>query len=281
MVGVPGPETVPIAIQLRKIGIQIHDDVVRWLAPLLRLRTKMPAAQLTPLSVDDRRTLIDWPSQPVTDRPSRPFTVSVEGNVGSGKSTFLQHFQGMDGVHIIEEPLEKWCNVNGHNLLDKLYQDPKRWSFLFQSYVQLTRLQVHLDATPCRVKFIERSLQSNRFCFVESALESGTLEAPEHAVLAEYYSRSAAWFDIGVDLIVYLRTSPEVAFERVVRRARAEEAPVTLDYLRQLHCWHQRWLMGERPAHWPRVVVIDADQELQRLLPLYDSIHARIMDDVV
>ena len=33
----------------------------------------------------------------------------------------------------------QWCDVKGHNLLHKLYEDPKRWSFQFQSYVQLTR----------------------------------------------------------------------------------------------------------------------------------------------
>ena len=36
------------------------------------------------------------------DRGPRPFTVSVEGNVGSGKSTFLKHFKGLEGVNVLE-----------------------------------------------------------------------------------------------------------------------------------------------------------------------------------
>ena len=52
-------------------------------------------------------------------------------------------------------------NLNGQNLLEKLYADPKRWSFQFQSYIQLTRLQ-ELKA-PMKegktVRLLERSIK--------------------------------------------------------------------------------------------------------------------------
>ncbi|XP_043213509.1 deoxynucleoside kinase-like isoform X1 [Amphibalanus amphitrite] len=247
-----------------------RQEVLRWLVPLVRWFAKMPALQ-HPLALapSSKKELM-------LDTGPRPFTVSVEGNVGSGKSTFLKHFKGLEGVNVIEEPLEKWCNVDGHNLLDKLYKDPERWSFLFQSYIQLTRLQIHLDKTPCRVKIIERSLPNNRYCFVENALDSGAISAAEHTVLAEYYSLMERRLDIGVDLIVYLRTTPEVVFERMRQRGRAEEAAVPLDYLRRVHRSHERWLTGARPAHWPPVLCIDADQELKELLALYDKNKERI-----
>ncbi|RXG61031.1 Deoxynucleoside kinase [Armadillidium vulgare] len=75
----------------------------------------------------------------------RPFTVAVEGNIGSGKSTFLNYFSKLPNVLTFEEPIDKWTNVSGNNLLQMLYEDPSRWSFLFQSYVQLTRLNIHLQ----------------------------------------------------------------------------------------------------------------------------------------
>jgi deoxyadenosine/deoxycytidine kinase len=59
----------------------------------------------------------------------KPFVVSVEGNIGSGKSTMLQYYSELDDVQLHPEPVEKWQNLNGHNLLEKLYADPKRWSF--------------------------------------------------------------------------------------------------------------------------------------------------------
>ena len=59
----------------------------------------------------------------------RPFTVLVEGNIGSGKSTYLKHFYSHRAdVDIITEPVNKWTDLNatGHNLLQMMYEDPKR-----------------------------------------------------------------------------------------------------------------------------------------------------------
>jgi deoxynucleoside kinase len=47
----------------------------------------------------------------------RPFTVVVEGNIGSGKTTFLNHFQHNENVSILTEPIDLWQNCSGSNLL--------------------------------------------------------------------------------------------------------------------------------------------------------------------
>ena len=49
-------------------------------------------------------------------------------------------------------------SFQGHNLLQKLYEDPKRWAFLFQTYIQLTMLQEHNKPCSAPVKIMERSL---------------------------------------------------------------------------------------------------------------------------
>jgi len=46
-----------------------------------------------------------------------PFTVCIEGNIGSGKTTFLSHFKKFDNVTVLEEPVELWRNMSGTNLL--------------------------------------------------------------------------------------------------------------------------------------------------------------------
>lgn len=46
-----------------------------------------------------------------------PFTVFIEGNIGAGKTTFLNHFKKYDDVRLYTEPVEKWRNVDGFNLL--------------------------------------------------------------------------------------------------------------------------------------------------------------------
>jgi len=77
-----------------------------------------------------------------TSHFKRPYTVVVEGNIGSGKTTFLEPFakNHSDIVEVLSEPVEMWRNCQGHNLLKMMYDDPKKNSFQFQSYVQVTIL---------------------------------------------------------------------------------------------------------------------------------------------
>ena len=56
------------------------------------------------------------------------------------------------------------------------------------------------------------------------------------------------------DVIVYLRTSPEIALTRIRKRNRQGEEDLSLDYLTKLHSYYDSWLLGER-----NVVVVDAD----------------------
>lgn len=50
----------------------------------------------------------------------RPFTVIIEGNIGSGKTTFLNYFKKYDNVCVLAEPVHMWRNCAGHNLLVNL-----------------------------------------------------------------------------------------------------------------------------------------------------------------
>lgn len=56
------------------------------------------------------------PVSPITAIP-RAFTVAVEGNIGSGKTTFLNHFNKYDSVAVFAEPIDLWRDCNGYNLL--------------------------------------------------------------------------------------------------------------------------------------------------------------------
>lgn len=52
-------------------------------------------------------------------RGKAPYTVFIEGNIGAGKTTFLNHFKKYEDVCLHTEPVEKWRNVLGINLLVK------------------------------------------------------------------------------------------------------------------------------------------------------------------
>ena len=107
----------------------------------------------------------------------RPYTVIIEGNIGCGKSTLLQHLAQIPDTETFQEPVTEWRDVRGHNTLGLMYEDPKRWSFTFQSYVQLTMMKLHEKkaSNPKAIKIMERSLYSSQYCFAENLRISGTM----------------------------------------------------------------------------------------------------------
>ncbi|KAJ8957350.1 hypothetical protein NQ318_004829 [Aromia moschata] len=211
----------------------------------------------------------------------RPFKVSIEGNIGAGKSTLIKYFQNIPGIETYGEPIETWRNLNGHNLLDLMYSDMNEWLKVFQTHVQFTRLMVQTTKpknSSTTVQMFERSLQNNRFCFLELAYRSGYLHEADYSVIDQWYRWIRANVDINLDLIVYLRSSPEVVYERVKARGRPEEHSMPLQYLTDLHESHERWLMtdDERFNTIP-VLVLDADRTLEEIVDEYKKNEDKIL----
>ncbi|CAG0890129.1 unnamed protein product [Darwinula stevensoni] len=207
----------------------------------------------------------------------RKFVVAVEGNIASGKTTFLKFFKNLAHVDVIEEPVKKWKDMDGHNMLGLLYEDPKRWSFAFQSYVQLTMVDNHIRPIKSPIRMLERSIFSARHCFVENLYRSGYLDKPEYAVLCEWFKWITSNLSLFPDLIVYLRSSPETVLQRIEKRGRPEEEKISLEYLQSLHVLHEEWLMkGEFPCH-SKVMVLDANNDL----PTMEQLFLKHKDEIV
>lgn len=213
---------------------------------------------------------------------TKPFTVFVEGNIGSGKTTYLEHFRKFEDVTLLTEPVEEWRNLKGWNLLDLMYKDPTKWAMTFQAYVSLTMLEMHCRRTPTPVKLMERSLYSAKYCFVEHMKNSGTMHPAQYAVLDEWFNFIHHNIPIEADLIVYLKTTPSVVYERIKRRARSEEQCVPLQYLEDLHQLHENWLVHRTHAECPApVLVLDADLDLSLISEEYKKSEYNILKKAV
>lgn len=196
----------------------------------------------------------------------RTFTVCVEGNIGSGKTTFLNNFKIYNNTAVLQEPVQLWRNVAGENLLELMYKDTSRFACLFQSYVQLTMTQLHALNTQKPYKIMERSAYSARL-FIENMKRNKTLKDVELYVLEAWYDWSIENSGIETDLIVYLRTSPEIVYQRMRERARKEEDCVSLEYLQQLHEIHDEWLLERKLFPLPApVIVLNGDKNLEDMM---------------
>lgn len=210
----------------------------------------------------------------------KKFTVSVEGNIGCGKSTLLEYFKDCDTVETIKEPVDKWTNLNGHNCLELLYQDPARWAFSFNQYAMKTRLDMHTHTPKVPVKMLERSLYSTRYVFVENSKTAGMLTHLEFAVLSEWFDFLIATQKIDVDLFVYLRAPPEICYQRIKKRNRKEErSGVPFEFIKALHDLHEDWLMKNQQSNIlpAPVLVLDASKELPDMKKLYEKYSKEIL----
>ncbi|KAL2722545.1 deoxynucleoside kinase-like isoform X2 [Vespula squamosa] len=206
----------------------------------------------------------------------RPFTVCVEGNIGSGKTTFLNHFKSYNNTVVLQEPVELWRDISGVNLLELMYKDPRRYAFIFQSYVQLTMLRLHTYKTQLPYKVMERSVYCSRL-FIENMKRNKILQDVEIVVLEEWYDWCIKNANIETDLIIYLRTSPEVVYQRMRIRARKEENSVSLEYLKQIHEIHDEWLLYQSLFSLPApVIILDGNKSIEEMVAEFDKCKNKI-----
>lgn len=189
--------------------------------------------------------------------PPQPCRVklAVEGNIGAGKSTFLNimsdgQLELQDIVEIVPEPVDEWRRVkNGGdepiNLLDRFYQDPKRYAYTFQHYVLLTRMEKDRlsRASPKPLRILERSIFSDRMVFVRAMHEAGFMGDLELLVYDSWFAMEIAQDrELAPDGFIYLKARPETCIKRLRTRNRSEEAGVDAAYLENLHEKHESWL---------------------------------------
>ncbi|XP_044732536.1 uncharacterized protein LOC123295306 [Chrysoperla carnea] len=214
----------------------------------------------------------------------RPFRVAVEGNISAGKSSFLEYFKRYSNIDTYTEPISTWTNFKGNNLLELLYTDIKKWNFLFQNFVQLSRFKIQTSKPTNlnkNVQIFERTLQSNRFCFGKMAFEQGYLTHPEFLVNTKWYETLNELEDISVDLIVYVRCSPETCFHRLKIRNRTEETNVSLKYLQDVHEIHDRWLISPESEPCAPVLVLDAEKDINELVLDYEKYKEYILGEKI
>ena len=174
----------------------------------------------------------------------------MEGNIGSGKSTFLNELDKKLRVTVIQEPVDEWFKVKDEtnlSLFENFYQNPSKYAFLLQMNILSTRFNAFRQhQTSFRITNVfERSILTDKHVFVPSLTKMNHLSTMEQQVFCNVYDSMKSQTH-RIDGIIYLQCSPEVAYERVLKRQRTGEDGVSLDYLQMLHEKHEEWLMNEK-----------------------------------
>ena len=184
----------------------------------------------------------------------RPLIISIEGNIGSGKSTILDHLETSMGdlsarVVVLKEPLGVWEAIKdpktGENILEKFYKDQSKYAFSFQvmAYAsQLSLIRQTIEKNPnCAVIVCERSLEADKHIFAKMLHDDGVIEDINYQIYQSFCKEFAREF--GLDSIVYIDADAEVCHERVGKRSRQGEGGIPLEYLQKCKKYHDEWLL--------------------------------------
>ena len=204
--------------------------------------------------------------------------ISIEGNIGSGKSTILRLLKQKsdESIIFIDEPVSEWQNIknsSGKNILELFYESKEKYSFTFQILAYITRLRKVLDViknSKNKIIIMERSIYTDKFVFAKMLYDGGFIKEIE-------WKTYNYWFDTfkestQLDGIIYVNTEPQVCFERIKKRNRDGESNIELEYLKECHKNHVNWIDNETIS----VLRINGNQEFEN----NNEIETEIVSDI-
>jgi deoxyadenosine/deoxycytidine kinase len=198
----------------------------------------------------------------------KPIIISIEGNIGSGKTTIIENLEKNlahdKSILFLREPLDVWETVKdpvtGENILQKFYADPNKYAFAFQVMAYATRLSMVRHAIKSgygyyRAIVLERSLAADKRIFAKMLYDDGKIDDVCYQIYQKFYNEFSD--EVGLDGIVYIDADAEVCKQRVEKRSRQGEDGIPLDYLQKCKKYHDDWMSDE-----PMAVKIKTNQNV-------------------
>jgi len=184
-----------------------------------------------------------------------PKIISIEGNIGSGKSTLKKMIESSKAftsafkcpVFFVDEPVDEWENIkdlDGCNIIENFYKNQGKYAFPFQMMAYISRLKCiknvieHNKDKDCII-ICERSIWSDRHIFCKMLYDQGDINEIEYKIYNTWFDEFSTNYTI--DGIIYVTTEPPLCIDRISKRNRSGEN-ISLEYLENCHKYHTNWL---------------------------------------
>jgi deoxyadenosine/deoxycytidine kinase len=170
----------------------------------------------------------------------------VEGNIGVGKSTFLELIsKHIPQINVVTEPKNNWVNqIFGQSLLENFYKKPNRWAYTIETLAMICRSRDHISEQHKTNKTVvmERSIYSGHYCFALNGYHCGFFTPIEWSIYNKWAEFILTKKCLPPKGFIYLKATPQVCMERIRKRNRISEKKITLSYIKQIDHWHEKFL---------------------------------------
>ena len=180
--------------------------------------------------------------------------LTIEGNIGGGKSTLLEalkkKYENNPIILFLDEPVKDWESIKDENnitMLEKFYSNQEKYSFPFQMLAYISRLALLKSAMKNTDKVIitERSLFTDKFVFAKMLHDMGKIEDVNYQIYCKWFDTFSE--DYFIHKCIYVKTTPETCHERIFKRSRSGENCIPLDYLIQCDKYHDEMIPNIQP----------------------------------
>ena len=199
-----------------------------------------------------------------------PRIISIEGNIGSGKSTMVeylkQNLQNDSTICFLQEPVDIWNTIidkNGVNIIENYYNDQKKYAFQFQMMAYISRISLLREALKKNYDIIitERSIFTDANVFAKMLYDEENIEETEYKIYKLWFNEFIK--DIPKISLIYVKTCPEICYRRVLIRNRIGET-IPIEYLKKCHGYHEEWI--NKNKEYLNVLTIDGDKTISEKL---------------
>jgi len=216
-------------------------------------------------------------SRDASSSSSSRLIVSIDGNIGSGKTTgkakLREHIMSLkrknedDSTVFVDEPTSEWEQIkdeNGVPILTNLYIDVKRFAFRFQMMAYITRLRKIRQAlkTPnVRLIITERCLLTDAHVFAKMLYDSKKIEQDEYDIYTRWFDEFAK--EVEPSCIIYFKASTVVCMNRIQKRNRPGESNIGFEYLEECNRYHDEWLNSVPSKIMIPTLILNADVDAE------------------
>ena len=176
--------------------------------------------------------------------------ITIDGNIGCCKTSILNYFHKNYKTAIDIEPIESWTEY-----LKSMYDsDNSTYNFKIKVWIDRCWIQEKSNI----IVLMERSPYFIKNVFVEKAFEDKTINENEYNNIHKLHKTTDELWQ--PNAYIYLRSDPEMCYNRIKKRGRESEKNIKLEYIKRIHQLHEEKYINAIKNN-KNIIVIEAENK--------------------